>query len=200
VYPTNLFRLGLVKKLELRIVNELVTYRYESQTEARTIQTISGMEDLQIGFKYQITSDTASVVVGVIAHGIVPTGSVGLTANDYGLLSRFTLSYDLDDKRNLSTNLGYNNFNLDLRDAGLLKRSDGNFTYTFVYGQSLSDRLGVYLEAFGDWVELQDWEHNLDAGLTYLLNDRLQLDYSFGWGLTTPMNYHSIGISFRLPR
>ena len=57
----------------------------------------------------------------------------------------------------------------------------------------------MYIEAYGDYVEFEDWLNSMDAGFTYLLRDNVQLDYSFGWGLDYTMNYHSIGISFYLP-
>ena len=36
--------------------------------------------------------------------------------------------------------------------------------------------------------------------MTFLLRDNIQLDYSYGWGLDGDMNYHSVGISVRLPK
>ena len=60
-------------------------------------------------------------------------------------------------------------------------------------------RVGLYVEAFGDFVNFEDWVHKMDAGITYLVSDNIQLDYSLGWGLNQVMNYHSLGISLRLP-
>ncbi len=199
VYPTNLFRIGLAKRLELRIVNELVTYKTVNTATGQTLSTISGTEDMQIGFKYQLSDNDARLVIGLLAHAIVPNGSKGITNQLYGLFSRVNVSYDLDDTRNLSANFGYNNYELEFDNGELQKRQDGNFAYTFVYGHSISNRVGVYLEAFGEYLNLKDWGNNMDAGMTFLLKDNIQLDYSFGWGLNNVMNYHSVGISIRLP-
>ncbi len=200
VYPTNLFRIGLANRLELRVVNEIVTYKTINNSNQEQIGKVSGTENLQIGFKYQITKDDAKIVVGAMAHAIVPTGSEGISSERYGIFSRVNLSYDLSENKNLSANLGYNNYDLDFNEEGLVRYAEGNFTYTLVYGVGLSDRVGLYVEAFGDYVEFEDWESNLDAGMTYLISDNIQLDYSYGWGVNRIMNYHSVGISIRLPK
>jgi hypothetical protein len=41
---------------------------------------------------------------------------------------------------------------------------------------------------------------NLDAGITYLVNPNLQLDFSFGTGINHTMNFISAGISWRTGR
>lgn len=199
VYPTNLFRIGLADKLELRVVNEVVTYRTINNSNQQEVGKVSGTENLQIGLKYQITKSDAKVVVGAVAHAIVPTGSEDISNEYYGIFSRVNFSYDLSDNKNLGANFGYNNYDLDFTDEGLVRYADGNFTYTLVYGVGLSDRVGLYVEAFGDYVNFDVWESNMDAGMTYLISDNIQLDYSYGWGLNRVMNYHSVGISLRLP-
>jgi len=199
VYPTNLFRIGVAKKLELRIVNEIVSYKTVDNTMQKELSKISGTENMQVGFKYQLSESDKRAIIGIMAHVVVPTGSRGISNQKYGVLSRINVSYDLTENRNISGNFGYNNTDLRFSDDnGLVRDEDGDFTYTLVYGHSLNDRLGVYLEAFGDYVNFEDWVNNMDAGFTYLLNDNIQLDYSYGWGLNQVMNYHSIGISVRV--
>ncbi len=202
VYPTSLFRLGVFKNFELRLVNEVSTYKIErtrrSDSSFIAENKYSGSEDIQLGFKYQFNSAENKVVLGLVAHLFIPTGSQELTVNDYGVMTRLNIAYDLDEKRSLGANLGYFNSDLDWANEGQ-ERQLGAFTYTLSYGQAIDDRLGVYLEAFGEYVEFEEWLNNMDAGMTYLLRDNIQLDYSFGWGINYIMNYHSIGISFYLP-
>ncbi len=64
----------------------------------------------------------------------------------------------------------------------------------------MSDRVGLYVESFGEYKEFEDWENKMDAGMTYLISNNVQLDYSYGWGLNVVTNYHSVGISVRLPK
>lgn len=200
VYPTNLFRIGLINKLELRIVNEIVTYETRSSNPLFAETSVSGTENLQIGLKYQITKSDAKVVVGALAHAIVPSGSDEISNGSYGIFSRVNFSYDLSENKNLSANIGYNNYDLKFDDGELKRTVDGNLIYTLVYGVGISNRVGMYVEAFGDYINLTNWDNNMDAGMTFLLKENIQLDYSYGWGLNRDMNYHSVGVSIRLPK
>lgn len=198
-YPINVIRLGLVKKLELRFVNQLVTYRIKDNVGNIKDKSISGSENLQVGFKYQLTNNDSKLLMSAIAHAILPTGSEGLSNQFYGALAKISMTYKLDDIRSLSSNIGYINQNLDFESNGLVKYADGDLTYTLVYGHSLDEKVGLFLEVYGAYQDFNNWQNNMDAGFAYLVKDNLQLDYSFGWGLNQTMNYHSLGISFRLP-
>jgi len=200
VYPINLFRIGVANRVELRVVNEIVTYKTIDNSSQEETGKVSGTENLQIGLKYQVTNDAARIAVGVVSHAILPTGSTGVSNKRYGIVSRVNISYDLAENKNVSANFGYNNFNLDFNEEGLVRYGNGDFTYTFIYGFGLSERVGLYAEAFGNYVEFEDFESNINAGMTYLISDNVQLDYSYGMGLNRVMNYHSIGISVRLPK
>ena len=199
-YPTNLFRIGLVNRLELRLVNEVVGYRTINTGTNEELAKVSGTENMHVGLKYQLTGTNRKTAVGVVTHAILPTGSKGISNERYGVYSRINISHEFTDKKYISTNLGYNNYDLDFTEDGLVRKANGNFTYTFVYGVGIGERLGLYVEAFGDLVEFEDWESNMDAGMTYLLKENIQIDYSYGWGVNRIMNYHSIGISVRLPK
>ena len=58
----------------------------------------------------------------------------------------------------------------------------------------------MYIEPFGLWDDVSDFSHNFDAGVTYLVNDNCQLDFSFGTGITNNMNYISVGGSWLIER
>jgi hypothetical protein len=55
--------------------------------------------------------------------------------------------------------------------------------------------VAVFIEPYGDFVEFNELMANLDAGITYLVNPDLQLDFSFGTGINHTMNFISAGIS-----
>ncbi len=139
-------------------------------------------------------------MIGAVAHAVVPSGSNGISNNKYGVFSRINFSYDLSENKNLGANIGYNNYDLRFDEEGLVRDQDGNFIYTLVYGVGISDRVGMYVEAFGDYVNMDFWQNNMNAGMTYLLKENIQLDYSYGWGLDRDMNFQSVGISIRLPK
>ncbi|MBL4709601.1 MAG: transporter [Flavobacteriales bacterium] len=199
-YPTSLFRIGLMKKLELRLVNEVVSYKTVNNLTNQEINRLSGTENMQVGLKYQISESDQKTIVGVLVHAILPTGSKGISNDRYGIFSRVNISHDISENKNISANFGYNNYDLDFTDEGLVKYADGEFTYTLIYGVGLSNRVGLFLESFGEYVEFKNWDNKMDAGITYLISNNIQLDYSYGWGLNTVMNFHAVGISVRLPK
>lgn len=63
-------------------------------------------------------------------------------------------------------------------------------------GIGVNDKVGIYIEPYGDWVNFTELEANFDAGFTYLVNPNFQLDFSFGTGLNHNMNYLSFGFSW----
>jgi len=67
-----------------------------------------------------------------------------------------------------------------------------------VLGVGVSDNFGFYLETFGDYAEFEIWNSNIDGGITYLVNDNLQLDFSAGVGLNQKMSYLSLGFSWNI--
>ena len=73
--------------------------------------------------------------------------------------------------------------------------------YTIAYGYSISDKVGTFLEIYGDLPENSHFNHFWDAGFTYLIDNNFQLDISGGTGISQNIQdiYISAGISFRIP-
>ena len=85
-------------------------------------------------------------------------------------------------------NLGYNYYGI----------GNGDLTYSLVLGIGLSDKMGMYVETFGEYFDFAELTSNFDSGLTYLVKDNLQLDFSLGLGLTQIMNDFSLGFSWNI--
>jgi len=64
----------------------------------------------------------------------------------------------------------------------------------------MTKRIGAYIETYGEVIEFNDWISNFDSGITYLIRDNMQLDFSFGLGLNQKMNYFSVGYSMNIPK
>ncbi len=86
----------------------------------------------------------------------------------------------------LGGNLGYN----------YLGTGDGDFVYTLVYGFPINDKFGLYIEPYGQVTNLETFTLNINSGMTYLLNPRMQFDISYGTGILERMNYVTAGFSF----
>ena len=101
------------------------------------------------------------------------------------------MQHTLTKKINLSYNLG--------------SEWDGNtleptFIYTISTGYSISKKTATYFEVFGFAPQKENTNHNIDGGITYLINDNFMLDLSSGFGISknAPKYYIAFGFSFRI--
>lgn len=188
--PNVLLRFGITDKFELRAVNQFEFNYINGPLAART----SGFSDLQLGTKIQLFSkEEAKTEIAVLAHAIIKSGfleeELGSEENgNFGLISRLAISHSLTERMGLSCNLGY--------DHSGVKESQGSLAYTLSLAYALNSKIACFIEGYGSYNEFEENETNMDAGVTYLVNDNIQLDYSFGLGLTNQMNFMSGGISW----
>ena len=179
--PTTLFRYGLTKGIELRILSQFESLKNNSQI-------MEGISDLEIGAKIQLlNNDNVNTEIAFLSHLIIPTGTSQLTGDKFGTINKLAISHGINENMGFGYNVGYN----------YMGTGNGDFTYSMALGIAINDKVGVYLEAFGDIVEFQELLVNFDTGLTYLVKDNLQLDFSFGTGLNHTMNYISLGFSWK---
>ena len=76
----------------------------------------------------------------------------------------------------------------------------GEITYSLVIGIGINDKVGIYVEPYGEITNLEDVIANFNTGFTYLLNKNLQFDFSFGTGINHPMNYMALGFSWLMEK
>lgn len=182
--PSTLIRLGLTENIELRVFNQ-----YESLKNQNTGHKHSGISDLEIGAKIQLfQKENANTEVAFLSHLIIPTGSKALTNDKYGTINKLSIAHDLNENFSVGYNLGYNYYG----------EGDGDFTYSLAIGHSFTDKVGLYIEPYGEVVEFNEHVMNADAGITFLLKPNFQLDVSFGTGLNHTMNYMSAGFSWNI--
>jgi len=175
--PTNLFRYGLTKGIELRLLSQFESFKIQDQV-------VQGISDIEIGAKFQIFQREGSrTEIAFISHLLVPTGSTELSNDDFGTINKLAVSHEINETMGLGYNIGY-----DYMGAG-----SGNLTYSLVLGLSVNEKVGIYIEPYGELVDLEDFLQNFDAGLTYLAKENLQFDLSFGTGINHKMNYLSLG-------
>ncbi|MBT8229489.1 MAG: transporter [Bacteroidia bacterium] len=176
--PTNLFRYGLFENLELRLTYDFMQLKSD---EKRISQT--GFGDIQAGFKYQFYRN-GKTEIAILSHLVFPSGTgESFSQGSYASINKLAIAHTLSDRFNLSYNLGYDYF-----DKGV-------FTYSLALGIGLNDKIGYYIESYGE-ADNEAHLSNMDTGFTYLLNDTLQFDFSFGTGINVDMNYLSIGVSW----
>lgn len=76
-------------------------------------------------------------------------------------------------------------------------QGDPSFSYALATGGELSEKMGWFVEYFGD---ITTGDQGIDAGSTYLVNNTIQIDFSCGVSLSdTETKFVEVGFSFRLP-
>lgn len=178
--PSNLFRYGISKWIELRLLNQFEMIKIANQS-------LEGLSDLEVGTKIQLLNkEDINTEIAFLTHLVLPTGSSGLTKDKYGNANKLSISHSINEEIGIGYNIGYNYFG----------EGNGDFTYSMALGIEINEKVGVYVEPFGEILNMEDFKVNFDNGVTYLANKNLQLDFSFGTGINQKMNYFSIGASW----
>ena len=184
--PSTLFRISLTGAIELRVLSQ-----FESLKNGLTDETTSGISDIEIGAKVQLLKqEKINTEIAFLSHLIVPTGSKNITLDKFGTINKLSISHAIDEKIGVGYNIGYNYFG----------DGTGDFTYSLALGFGITDKLTVYFEPYGEFVEFKTHVSNVDAGVTYLIKKNLQLDFSFGTGINHTMNYMAIGCSINISK
>ncbi|PSR04744.1 MAG: hypothetical protein BRD50_02920 [Bacteroidetes bacterium SW_11_45_7] len=178
--PATLFRLGIVKGLEIRVVNRLTTIQY-------TERQIQGINDPELGVKLELWKpENRSTQIAFLSHVTIPLGTEDLTNNSYGTINKLAITHAISDRFDIGGNVGYDYFGEGV----------GIFTYSLALGHAVTDKMSIYIEPFGEVPEFETSRSGVNAGVTYLISDHLQVDFAFGTGTDHQMNYLTLGISW----
>lgn len=172
--------------MELRLLTEFASVKNKLNS-----QKINGIADLQIGTKVQILKkEEINTEIAFLSHAILPTAKDELSLNEIGTMNKLSISHEIKDNVGLGYNIGYDYFG----------NGNGDFTYSLAVGIGITDAFGFYLEPYGAIVDFETHEASFDAGIAYLLQDNVQLDFSFGTGINHTMNYISVGCSINIAK
>jgi hypothetical protein len=185
-HPSTLFRYGIFSGVELRVEAEAKSLRSGGGN------TCTGIEPLSAGFKVHLFDE----------RGIIPLtsllGSISLPftatrifrGTDYIPGFKIAMLNNISDIYQISYNIGADFEGEHLEPA---------FLYSLSNGFSINDRTGAFIEIFGFFSKDSEADHQLDAGISYLLSDDSIADLSGGIGLTSsaPQYFIAIGFSFR---
>lgn len=183
--PSSLWKYGVNENFEIRLITEFATDKTENTK-------ISGLQPVLIGCKIKISDEKGILPkTSFIGHISLPNlASKKFKADYLAPEFRFTMQHTLSEKLSLGYNLGaeWDGFT-----------PEPTFIYTLTSGYAVTEKLGAYVELFGFSPQKDKANHNLDGGLTYLINSNFMLDFSAGIGITenAPKHYFAIGFSFR---
>ena len=192
-FNTTLVRYGLLSNLELRLGWNFEEVQFSVGGE-KLDPVLSGFSPLLAGVKVEVAEANGWMPeIGLLGHLYLPISA----ATDYrpettGVDFRFSFAHTLSEKSSFAYNLG----------AQWMDDSpEAAYVYTVVYGLSVSESIGVYAELYGDLPEDNSANHFWDTGITYLIQNNIQLDATIGQSITKGQDLLvSAGISFRLPK
>ena len=165
--PNLLLRYGLTEKTELRLMNDVLVDEENVELGVWTI-----------GAKIQLyKSDKVNL-------SVLPSIQISSVYDDIGSLSEQPINakvignYVLSKANSVGYTIGYT---LNNNEIG----------YSLFLGHNFSDKISTFIELYGFNNQL-----NIDAGLAYLIQDKLQFDAYFGTGLNNKMVFTSVGLSY----
>ncbi|QHL86085.1 transporter [Nibribacter ruber] len=188
--PTILVRYGLLPSLELRLLVEHLSIKGKDSHAG----SINGMGPVAVGTKIKIAEEQGLLPeMAFIGHLTLRTGKPEFRPAYVVPDFRFSLSHTLSEKLSLGYNVGY---------EWAPDKAAGQAIYTLSLAREVTDRLGAFIEVFGQKPKQENWQHQLDGGFTFQILPNLQLDTSVGLGLSSsaPDFFVGGGVSVRLPK
>jgi hypothetical protein len=189
--PTSLLKYGISKRFEFRLN---VNYRTDYIHLIPNPVDLEGFEPIELGTKIALWEEkNARPKTSFIAHiGLSEVASKVYKPKEPIASLVLTMQHTLSK----ITSLGYN---LGLKWEG--ESSAPLFVYTFAPGFNLSDRFYFFVESCGFIGKENYHDHNVDAGIAYLINKNMKMDFAAGKGLSKASSEYflSIGFSFRVP-
>ena len=165
--PNLLLRYGLTEKTELRLMNDVLVDEENVELGVWTI-----------GAKIQLyKSDKVNL-------SVLPSIQIASVYDDIGYLSEQPINakvignYVVSKANSVGYTIGYT-FN------------NNEIGYSLFLGHNFTDKISTFIELYGFNDQL-----NIDAGLAYLIQDKLQFDAYFGTGLNNKMVFASVGLSY----
>ena len=199
--PETLVRIGLDEKTELRL--EFAGYnRLRERAAGGSTTETNGFGDTGIGFKVRLGEDEQLGEMAFLAMTTLPWGEEGISSGRVEPSYRFTFARDLNEELSFGCNLGQ--AWVSEEDSFGDKDTRSVFQYTLALGISMTDRLGSFVEFFGDIPTGSGSSgpaNSFNGGFTYLLKENVQLDLVSGVGLSGSAEdwFIGAGISVRLP-
>lgn len=188
-----LFRIGLSTRSELRVA--LNSYTIERRAGA----TEHGLEDIAVGAKVKLVGggETGSPkpAVAVIVGSSFPTGASAFRSSSLEPEVKVTGAWSLTQRVAFSSNVNYAWTSDGVRRFGEPSASAS-------LGVGVSDRLGSYVEYFGFYPRIDGAErsHFANGGVTFSVNDDLQLDARLGSQMKRRGNSRSVFLGVGVSR
>jgi hypothetical protein len=193
-------RIGLTRRAELDL-SGLPYNEVEVDSGGDTVKE-RGPGDAEISAKINLAHQKGAwPEFGLLAGVTVPVGVDAFTADAFEPTLVFLFNNDLTKKLSFNYNLGVERLTV-ASELGL-RETNNQLIYTGSLGIAVAPKFGVFAEVYGTR-ELHgeaDGSTSFDTGATWLVLPRLQLDLSFGTGVTDPTTgrFVAAGLTVRFP-
>lgn len=192
--PTTLLRYGLTDKVELRLgIDFDAQYFRIGDIDSLSNNSKLSLNAPQLGAKFSLYNGEGWKPDFAIIAGVkIPNVGDELKQVKH-FVPEFTLAFnnDITSKISVGYNLGVE-WNDEMTDRDLFS----SISFAF----ELTPQLGSFLEYYGNFPKTgNDYDNNIDAGFTYLINKNFQMDIYGGIGLSKISNDFILGsgLSYR---
>ena len=184
-FSSMLLRYGLFENFELRFATEY------NKIKNSGLSDITGLSPVTIGSKIHVNKEKGLIPqIAFLVHiNIAKTGAKDFLQDYHSTQMALTFNHTI----NHVWSIGYS--------LGVEFPSDVNYsvgTYTIVSGFSVTEKLGAFIEAYGDFSKYMYADNKINGGVTFLISPNLQFDFAGGIGLSkySAENYFGIGLIY----
>ncbi len=182
--PLALLRFGVSDRVELRLIQ---SYVFRDFSYGSIYQSYKGFSNTSIGSKFKLTENAdRGTQSAALIEVVIPTGSENVASDMFLVSLRYLHSWDFSESGNLNSNIGI--YWAEEQAISLI--------YSFAVGYAVNDQWGIFIEPFGDFYQFEDFNISLDGGVTYLVNQKMQVDVSAGTGLNNDFYFIGLGFSW----
>jgi len=197
-FPELLVRIGLLRKLELRVNYQ--GYQWQEQPGG---ESDSGWGNGGLAVKYEFAEGHGvRPAVGLLVGATIPAGGAKFTTGRPDPSVLLLMAHELSSRLSLGYNAGV--VWSTTEDPPGERDTLASFRWTAALGISATKKLGTFVELFGrsPFNDERPAEASFDAGVGYLLKPNLQLDAAVGVGLNDAAQdwFLTVGLSHRWPR
>lgn len=191
VHPTILWKYGVSKRFELRLLTEFGREEIPTQTPAGN-DYITGLLPVELGGKFALWEEKGLLPkTTLIFHtAIAKAASKDFKLDKWAPAFLFSMQHSLSETAGLGYNLGaeWDGFSNTLY-----------WVYTLSSGFNLGKNGYTFIEIFGAVRKNEMPQHSFDTGFGYYIDDNFKIDISSGFGLSKAATdwFGAVGFSFR---
>ena len=188
-FPETLVRFGLTSKTELRFTAPDYFQNFNMGSGFAT-----GWGDLSLGVKQQLAATTGGFDASLVVLLSFPTGAKNISSHGYD--PQFQLPWSHPVSKNW-TAAGM--FSLSWPTQGASRNLTGQAS--FLLDRQITSPWDAFIEYAGEFPQRGGSQNLLHVGTAFKITSNQQLDFHFGFGLSSAAVDHFIGFgySFRLP-